>query len=171
MSRRLIPCHLSRPIGICVAAPSVVLVASRPGAIYCVCRSVSHQHRPRQSSLQLERSLWALSNITRRVKKYLGRGDDYIALLEGSPSEGTSSKSDSCSHFLIIRCRRRVKGDTALETSVGNPGDIALVVQVMVGHLRAALQTADKGRESGLGRTRCTRCPRFAIAVSTLTGR
>jgi hypothetical protein len=89
MSLRLSKWHLSRSIGICIAARPVVFVTSTQGGIYRVRRSVSQQARPRRSSLQLDRGLWGLSQITRKVRKYLAGGDNYVSILKGNPNEGS----------------------------------------------------------------------------------
>jgi hypothetical protein len=52
-------------------------------------RSVSGRIPPRRASIQLDKSLWRLSNITRTVRRYLGAGENYVALLESHPTKGT----------------------------------------------------------------------------------
>src|SRR5271155_801682 len=104
-------------------------------------RCLSQRVTPRQSSIHLEKSLWRLANITRTVRKYLGAGENYTALLESHPTRGTIGPR-LCLHTSLMSqtnyylCSKHSEGRRILEVSLN---DIR-TVENYFSHLRRSVR-------------------------------
>jgi len=124
-------------------------------------RCLSRRVTPRHSSIQLDKGLWRLANITRTVRKYLGAGKNYTALLESHPTRGTI-RPPLCLHLSSMSqtdhclCSKHSEGRRILEVSLN---DIR-TVENYFSHLRRSVRcpaaTSINTKDLHLDPRRCT---------------
>ena len=124
-------------------------------------RCLSQRVTPRQSSIHLEKSLWRLANITRTVRKYLGAGENYTALLESHPTRGTIGPqlclhTSSMSQTDYYLCSKHSEGRRILEVSLNDIRTVENYFSHLRRSVRCPASTSINTKDLHLDPRRCT---------------
>jgi len=125
MSQRINSCLYKAAIVLRPPTTTGILEIRRTSGITAKClrilfasRSVSQRVKPRRSSIQLDKNIFA--SLTRALRKYLAAGKDFTSILKSNPTQGNFNAHSKTAFFhevnlIIIFYRWHFEGCSILE--------------------------------------------------------